>query len=92
MLTQNMLRTYEGRKDFSREKKNRFATALALMKCLKQIKSQRLLLTCAPIFWIPSNISSIVYLKNTEEKNFLLLLQGNGGPLVPTKQYICTEG
>ena len=34
---------------FLREKKNLIWTALGLIKCLKQIKQKRLLLTCEPI-------------------------------------------
>ena len=45
MVTQNMLRTHE----VKQVKKIRFVTALVLIKCLKQIKMQRLLLPCAPI-------------------------------------------
>ena len=47
MVTENMLRTYEGIYIFS-GKKIRFVTALGLIKCLKQIKSQIFLLTCVP--------------------------------------------
>ena len=43
---------------FFREK-NRFVTALDLIKCLKQIKLQILLLTCSPISELTSNISSM---------------------------------
>ena len=49
-----MLRTHEG-KVFS-EKKIRFVGAFDLIICLKQIKEQRLLLTCAPI----SNVSTMM--------------------------------
>ena len=48
MATQNMLRTHKAKYVFS-EKKIKFVTALNLIKCLKQIKLQRLLLPCAPI-------------------------------------------
>ena len=37
---------------------NRFATALDLIKCLKQIKKQRLILACELNSEIPSNIST----------------------------------
>ena len=37
----------------------RFVTALDLIKCLKQIKSQRLLRTCALISEIPYDISTM---------------------------------
>ena len=49
-----MLTTHEGKLVFSVEK-TRFATGLDLIKCLKQI----LLLTYAPIFELPSKISTI---------------------------------
>ena len=43
------------RKGLYGEKKNRFMTVLGLIKCLKQIKYQILLLTCAPISELPSD-------------------------------------
>ena len=51
-----MVRTYEGNKVFSDKK---IGPALDLIKCLKQIKYQRLLLTCAPISELPSNMSTM---------------------------------
>ena len=48
MITQNMLRIHQEKKVFS-EEKFRFMTTLDLIKCLKLIKSQRLLPTCAII-------------------------------------------
>ena len=45
-----------------RRGKIRFDPSLDLNKCLKQIKLQRLFLTCAPISELPSNISSMIYL------------------------------
>ena len=48
MVAQNMLRTHEGNWAL-RRKKIRFMTALDLIKCLKQIKLQGLLLEFAPI-------------------------------------------
>ena len=45
--------------------KNRVVTAFDLIKCLKQIKSQRLLLRCAPIYVLPSNKSTMFYAKIT---------------------------
>ena len=39
--------------------KIRFVTALDLIKCLKQIKEQRLLLTCAPISILPFRVSTM---------------------------------
>ena len=38
MVTQNMVRTHEGKKDFSNLKKIRFVTVLELIECLKQLK------------------------------------------------------
>ena len=43
-----------------RRKKIRFVTALDLIKCLKQIKYQILLLACAPISKVPSQTSAII--------------------------------
>ena len=49
--------THERRKiGNSLRKKIRGVTALVLIKCLKQIKVQRMLLTCAPFSELPSNI------------------------------------
>ena len=59
MVSQNKLRTHEGNKVFSYEKKIRFVTALDLIACFGQIKYQRLLITCAHIPELPSNINSI---------------------------------
>ena len=56
MVTQNMLRPHE-------REKNRFVTALDLIKCLKQIKQQILLLTYAPISELPSSISTSIKTK-----------------------------
>ena len=55
MVTQNMLRTHEGIYVFS-VNRSRFVTALNLINCLKQMKWQRLLLTCKPISGVPSSI------------------------------------
>ena len=46
-----MLRTYDGKKHLAN--KIIFVTALYQIKCLKQIKSQRVFLTCAPISGLP---------------------------------------
>ena len=53
MVTKNMLCTYDGKNVFSKEEKIRFVTALDL------IKYQTLLLTCATISELPSNISTL---------------------------------
>ena len=58
MVTQNMLRTHEGIENFG-FLKIRFVSGLDLIKCLKQIKLQRLLIPCAPISELPSNISNM---------------------------------
>ena len=50
-----MLRTHEDKLFFSL----RFVTALDLIKCLKQINTQRLILRCAPISEFPSNIRTM---------------------------------
>ena len=42
------------------EGKIRFVTAVGLNKCSKQIKYQRLLLTCAPIYELPYHIGVLV--------------------------------
>ena len=50
-------------------KKIQFVTALDLIKCLTLIKLQILLLTCAPISELPSNINTVerpVILRKTE--------------------------
>ena len=53
MVTQNRLRTCEGKQVFS-EKTIHFVTGLDLIKCLKQIKLRRLLLVCKLISELPS--------------------------------------
>ena len=58
MVTQNMLRMRERKYVFS-DTNIRFVAALDLIKGLKQIKYERLLLTCAPISELPSNISAM---------------------------------
>ena len=57
MVTQNMLRTYEGKKKYFLYK-IKFVAALDLIKCLKQIRQQRMLLNCTPASELPSNIST----------------------------------
>ena len=52
MVTQKMLQKMHAGKQF--------VTSLDLVNCLKQIKEQRLLLTCTPISELPSNISTII--------------------------------
>ena len=47
-----MLRSHERSRSF-RRKKLQFVTTLDLTKCLKHIKEQRLLLTCAPSYELP---------------------------------------
>ena len=70
MVTQNMLLTQKGIQVYSQKKKNiRFGAALDLIKCLKQIKYQRLLLThqkipifihmCATCSELPSNTTTM---------------------------------
>ena len=44
----------------------RFTTALDLIKYFKQIKLQRLLLTCAPFSDLPSDISTMIIKVNKE--------------------------
>ena len=53
MVTQNMLRTHEGKQVFLVGPKKRFRTALDIIKCLQHIKEQKLLLTCAPNLGLP---------------------------------------
>ena len=62
MATQNLLRTHKDKQIFSGGK-IRFVTAHDLIKLLKQIKLHGLLLTCAPIFGLPSHISMIAQLQ-----------------------------
>ena len=59
MVTQNILRMCKDKKDFS-DIKFGYPTILDLNKCLKQIKLQISLRTCAPIYELPSNISTMV--------------------------------
>ena len=70
MVAQNMLRTHAGRKFFS-EKKIRFVAVLDNIKCLKQIKLQRLLFTCAPISELPSTMVGSVLMRDTPVTWFL---------------------
>ena len=56
METQNILRTHGENWSFRRTN-IQFVTALDPIQCLGQIKYQRLLLKCAPISELPSNIS-----------------------------------
>ena len=58
MVPQNMMRTHEGKMVFSDEKIG-VMTALELVKSLKQVKEQRLLLTCAPVYALPSYIRTM---------------------------------
>ena len=58
MVAQNTLRTCEGNPDFS-EIDFKFAISRDLNKCLELIKIQRLLLRCAPIFELSSDISTM---------------------------------
>ena len=57
MVTQNMLRTHYMKKSLWGEEKK--LTALDLIKCLKQIKYQRLILTCVPFSVLPFSISTM---------------------------------
>ena len=59
MVTRDMLRMRIKEKKVVSGKKIRVVTVLDLIKCLKQIKWQRLLLTYAPISELPSNISTV---------------------------------
>ena len=42
-------------------RKIRFVTALDLIKCLKQVEQQRFNLSFAPLYWLPSNISTMIW-------------------------------
>ena len=61
MVTQNMLRTYDGKIVIAGEKK-RFVTTLNLIKCLKQIKKiiLKMLFTSTYIFKLLSNIITML--------------------------------
>ena len=59
MVTENKLRTHKGKQLFSERKTNPNVTAFDLIKCTKQIKQQRLLITFAAISELPSNISTM---------------------------------
>ena len=56
MVTENMVRTYEGKQVFSEEQE----TDLLLNECLKQFKKPRSLHTVAPISELPSNINTML--------------------------------
>ena len=43
-------------------------TSPDLIKCLKQIKLQKLLLTCAPVYELPSSISPMLSTKGSRRK------------------------
>ena len=58
MVIRNMLRTHEGKHDFS-EMNFKFATALDRNNCLNQIKLPNSLHMCAHISELPSHISGI---------------------------------
>ena len=64
MVIQIMLRAHKAKKVFSQRKKT-YVTALAQIKCLKQITYQRLLLTCAPIHKLPSDINTMNFIKTS---------------------------
>ena len=59
MVTNYMLRTHDGKKVFS-GKNTRFVPALEKIKSLIQVKYQRLIRTCAPIYEIPSYINTML--------------------------------
>ena len=72
VVTDIMLLTYEGKKFYFSDKKNHICDCtLGLNKCLKQIKQQRSLLTCAPFcevfnykkvrsqYYIPSSLVAL---------------------------------
>ena len=66
----------------------RFVTALDLIKCLKQIKLQRLLLTCAPISELPSYLSPTGYRPASQDSRinfFRVLLKTFQGHLVDSE-------
>ena len=54
-----MLRTFEGKQVFSEGKNIRFVTTLDVIKCLEQIKQQRLFRTWEFISELPSNMSTM---------------------------------
>ena len=55
-----MLCTHEGKLGFYEEKNPICMTAPDLIKCLKQIKYQKVLLACETISDLPSNISTML--------------------------------
>ena len=59
MVTENILPTQQEKLSFL-ERNIRFVTALDIIKGLKQILLLRLLLTCAPIYELPSIISTMI--------------------------------
>ena len=56
LVAQNMVRTDEGKKVYLEKKVYDLLTAFDLIKCLKQIKYHRFLLTSVTISELPSNI------------------------------------
>ena len=69
MVTHYMLRTHDEKYVFS-GKNTLFVPDLELIKSLIKVKKKRLLLTCAPIYEIPSNI-------NTMNTTMALVSDGN---------------
>ena len=55
---------------FGFKKKNRFVTALKLIRCLKHIKYRRLLLICAPFSELPSKTITRLKLGFFRSSNF----------------------
>ena len=66
MVTQALLRASE-RNKVCFENNLIFATALDLNKCLEQIKSPRLLHTCAPTSELPFNIRILITQRNSKK-------------------------
>ena len=58
-----MLRTHEEKRSFQRGKNP--ICALDLIRYLKQIKEQRLLLTCTPLDELPFHISTMIEAKHS---------------------------
>ena len=65
MVTQNILRTHDGKKVFS-DKKIRFVNTLDLIKCLTQIQSQRNTLYTRTNHELPSSIDTMAQMKRKE--------------------------
>ena len=59
MVTQNLLRTYKGKKSLLRKKSDSLLLSIKSNALYRSTNRARLLLTCAPISEVPSNMSAM---------------------------------